>query len=316
MALSAVAAQGGLLMRVFITGASGFVGSALVPELLVAGHRVVGLARSDASATALRAAGAEAHRGCLEDLDSLRAGAAGADAVVHLAFIHGTSSFAEAARIDAQAVETIGAALLGSGRRFVVATGVGVPAGRVAVVPESNAPPAARLAGPRAALRFLDKQVHTTIVCLPPVTHGPTDTHGFVPRLIAVARDKKVSAFVGDGANRWPAVHVRDAARLFHLALEKLPAGAAVHAVADEGIAIRNVADVIGRHLGVPVTSIPTADAPTHFGFMGALLGRDTPSSGAVARELLGWEPTQPGLLADLEAGHYFQAHQSFRDSA
>ena len=300
-------------MRVFVTGASGFVGSALVPELLGAGHRVVGLARSDASAARLRTAGAEVHRGSLEDLESLRAGAAGADAVVHLAFIHGTSSFAEAARIDAQAVDTIGAALEGSGRSFVVATGIGVPAARVAVVPESNAPPAARLAGPRAALRFLDKKVHTTIVCLPPVTHGPSDTHGFVPRLIAVARDKKVSAFAGDGANRWPAVHVRDAARLFHLALEKLPAGAAVHAVADEGIPIRHVAEVIGRHLGVPVVSISAADAPAHFGFMGALLARDAPSSGAVARELLGWAPTQPGLIADLETGHYFQAGQSFR---
>jgi nucleoside-diphosphate-sugar epimerase len=293
-------------MRVFITGASGFVGSTLVPELIAAGHRVVGLARSDASAADLRAAGAEVHCGSLEDLESLRAGAARGDAVVHLAFV-GTSGFAEAARIDAQAVETIGAVLEGSGRPFVVATGIGVQAGRVAAVPESNAPPAARLAGPRAALRFLDKKVHTTIVCLPPVTHGPGDTHGFVPRLIAVARDKKVSAFVGDGANRWPAVHVHDAARLFHLALEKLPAGAAVHAVADEGIPIRDVAEAIGEHLGVPVASIPTADAPTHFGFMGALLARDSPSSGAVARDLLGWEPTQPGLIADLEAGHYFR---------
>lgn len=293
-------------MRVFITGASGFVGSTLVPELLGAGHQVVGLARSDASAAALRAAGAEVHHGSLENLESLRAGAAGGDAVVHLAF-HGTSAFAEAARIDAQAVEAIGAALEGSGRPFVVATGIGVQAGRIAVVPESNSPPAARLAGPRAALRFLDKKVHTTIVCLPPVTHGPRDTHGFVPRLIAVAREKKVSAFVGDGANRWPAVHVRDAARLFHLALERLPAGAAVHAVADEGIPIRNIAEVIGRRLSVPAGSISAADAPAHFGFMGALLARDSPSSGAVARELLGWTPTQPGLIAELETGHYFR---------
>jgi len=294
-------------MRVFITGASGFVGSILVPELLGAGHRVVGLARSEASAAALRTAGAEVHPGSLEDLESLRAGAAGADAVVHLAFVHGTSGFAEAARIDAQAVETIGASLEGSGRPFVVATGIGVQAGRVAVVPESNSPPAARLAGPRAALRFLDKKVHTAIVCLPPVTHGPSDTHGFVPRLIAVARDKKVSGFVGDGANRWPAVHVRDAARLFHLALEKLPAGAAVHAVADEGVAVRNIAEVIGRRLNVPVASIPAPHIPAHFGWMGALLGRDSPSLGAVARELLGWEPTQPGLIADLETGRYFR---------
>ena len=149
--------------------------------------------------------------------------------------------------------------------------------------------------------------MHTTIVCLPPVTHGPGDTRGFVPRLIAAARDKKASAFVGDGANRWPAVHVHDAARLFHFALERLAAGAAVHAVADDGIPIRDVAEAIGRRLGVPVASIPAADAPAHFGFMGALLARDSPSSGAVARELLGWEPTQPGLIADLETGHYFR---------
>jgi nucleoside-diphosphate-sugar epimerase len=294
-------------MRIFLTGASGFVGSALVPELLGAGHRVVGLARSDASAAALRTAGADVHRGSLEDLESLRAGAAGADAVVHLAFLQDTSRFAEAARIDAQAVETIGAALEGSGRPFVLATGIGVQAGRVAVVPESNTPPAARLAGPRAALRFLDKKVHTSIVCLPPSTHGPGDTHGLVPRMIAVAREKRLSGFVGDGANRWPAVHVRDAARLFRLALEKLPAGGAVHAVADEGIPIRDVAEVIGRRLNVPVASIPAPDALAHFGWMGPVLALDVPASGAVARELLGWEPTQPGLLADLEAGLYFR---------
>ena len=294
-------------MRVFITGASGFVGAVLVPELLGAGHVVVGLARSDASATALRTAGAEVHRGSLEDLESLRTGASSADAVIHLAFVHGFSSFADAARIDAQAVEAMGAALQGSGRPFVIATGIGVVPGRVATVPESNSPPAARLAGPRAALRFVEKNVRTSIVCLPPSTHGPGDTHGLVPQIIAVARAKKVSAYVGGGASRWPAVHVRDAARLFHLALEKLPAGAAVHAVADEGVSIRSIAEVIGRRLSLPVVSIPGTDAVGHFGFVGALLGRDSPSSGAVARELLGWEPKHPGLLTDLEEGHYLR---------
>ena len=295
-------------MRVFITGASGFVGSALVPELLGAGHRVVGLARSDASAAALRAAGAEVHRGSLEDLESLRAGAAGGDAVVHLAFIHGTAGFAEAARIDAQAVATIGAALEGSGRPFVVATGIGVPAARVAVVPESNAPPAARLAGPRAALRFLDKKVHTTIVCLPPVTHGPGDTHGFVPRLIAVARDKeslRASSATGRTAGRrYTSVTPRDCSTSPSRNCPRAPLSTPSPTRASPSAMSPRL---IGRHVGVPVASIPAADAPAHFGFMGALLARDSPSSGAVARELLGWEPTQPGLLADLEAGHYFK---------
>lgn len=294
-------------MRVFITGASGFVGSALVPELIGAGHQVVGLCRSDASAAALRAAGAEGHPGSLEDLASLRSGAAGADAVIHLAFIHDGSRFAEAARIDEQVVETIGVALQGSDRPLVVATGLLLPASRVAVAPESTAPPAARLAGPRTALRFLDKKVRSTIVCLPPLTHGSRDLRGFLPRMIAIAREKKVSGFVDAGANRWAAAHVLDAASLFRLALEKLPAGAAVHAVADEGVPIRDIAEVIGRHLKLPVASIPASDAIKHFGWAGPLLARDVCSSGTVARELVGWEPRQPGLIADLEAGYYFQ---------
>lgn len=292
-------------MRVFMTGASGFVGSALVPELLAAGHRVVGLARSDASAARLRAAGAEVHRGSLEDLESLRVGAAGADAVIHLAFIHDTSRFAEAARIDEQAIETMGNALRGSGRPFVVATGIGVVAGRVASAPESNSPAAARLAGPRAALRLVEHKVHTTLVALAPSTHGPGDTHGLVPRIIAVAREKKVSGFVGDGANRWAAVHVRDAARLFRLALERLPAGAGVHAVA-ERVPTRAIAEAIARHLHLPLASIPNADALAHFGWVGALFARDAVATGEAARELLGWEPRHPGLLADLDDGQYF----------
>ena len=295
-------------MRVFVTGASGFVGSALVPELLAAGHQVVGLARSDAAAAALRGAGVEVHRGSLEDLESLRTGVGGADAVVHLAFVHDAARAAEAPRLDALAIETMGTALEGTGRPFIVATGLGVQAGRVTAVPDSNHPAAARLAGPRAALRFLDREVHTNIVCLPPATHGPGDVHGLVPQMIAVAREKKVSAFIGEGANRWPAVHVRDAAHLFFLALEKLPAGTAVHAVTDEGIPIRSIAELIGRHLEVPVASIPAADAVAHFGRMGPLLALDRTASGAVARELLGWSPTQPGLLADLDGGQYFVA--------
>jgi nucleoside-diphosphate-sugar epimerase len=298
-------------MRVFITGATGFVGSVLVSELLGAGHQVVGLARSAASAAALRSAGADVHHGSLEDPDSLRTGASGADAVVHLAFIPDMARFAEAARIDEQAVVTIGTALKGSGRPFVVATGMGVVAGRVATVPESDSPPAARLAGPRAALRFVEHNVRATIVALPPITYGRGDTRGLLTRIIAVAREKNVSAFIGDGANRWPSVHILDAARLFRRALEGLPAGAAVHAVAGEGTPIRALAEEIGRHLGLPAASIAPADAVAHFGWLGRLLSRDVPASGAVARDLLGWEPTQPALLADLDEGHYFRSPTS-----
>jgi nucleoside-diphosphate-sugar epimerase len=295
-------------MRVFITGASGFVGTALVPELLGAGHQVVGLARSDASAAALRLAGAEVHRGSLEDLDSLSAGVAGVDAVVHLAFMGGDMArLAEAARVDEQAVVTLGTALKGSGRPLVVATGMGVVPGRVAAVPPSDAPPAARLAGPRAALQFVEHDVRATIVSLPPITYGPGDTRGLLTRIIAVARAKNVSGFIGDGANRWPCVHVLDAARLFRLALESLPAGAAVHAVAGDGTPMRTLAEAVGRHLGIPATSIAAADAVAHFGWLGRLLSREVPASGAVARELLGWEPTQPSLLEELETGHYFR---------
>jgi len=294
-------------MRVFITGASGFVGTALVPELLGAGHQVVGLARSDASAAALRLAGAEVRRGSLEDLDSLRAGAAEADAVMHLAFIQDMTRFAEAARIDEQAVVTLGTALKGSGRPLVVATGLGVVAGRIAAVPESDAPPAARLAGPRAALQFVEHNVRATIVSLPPITYGRGDTRGLLTRIIAAARAKNVSAFIGDGENRWPSVHVLDAALLFRLALEGLPAGAGVHAVAGEGTPIRTLAEAVGQQLGVPAASIAAADAVTHFGWLGRLLGRNVTAAGAVARDLLGWEPRQPGLLAEVEAGYYFK---------
>ena len=243
-------------MRVFVTGASGFIGSAVVPELVGAGHRVVGLARSDASAAALRAAGAEALPGSLEDLDSLRAGASGAEGVMHLAFIHDFSRFAEAARIDAQAIETLGAALEGTGRPFVVVAGTaGMQPGRAATVPDEGSPgsppvgsPASpRLAGVRVALSFARKGVRASLVGLPPWVHGPGDRHGFVPRLVTIAREKGVAGFIGDGASRWPAVHRLDAARLFRTALEKLPAGAGVHAVGDEGIPQRVIA---GRSAG------------------------------------------------------------------
>ncbi len=286
-------------MRVFVTGATGFVGSALVPELLRAGHQVVGLARSETSAAALRAAGAEAIRGSIEDLDTVRAGAAGADGVMHLA---------ESAAAEARAVETEAAALEGSGRPLVVATGVaGIEAGRVAVIPERASPVAARRACLRAALASTERGVRTSLVGLPPVVHGPGDLRGFIPRLISAAREKKVSGFVGEGMARWPAVHLFDAARLFRLALEKAPAGSAIHAVGDEGIPVRTIAEAIGRRLNVPVTSIAPDAAGPHFGLFVPVLSLDVPGSRTFARELLGWEPSHPGLLADLEEGHYFQ---------
>ena len=295
-------------MRVFITGASGFVGSALVPELIGAGYQVVGLSRSSTSGAALRAAGAEVQPGSLEDPASLRAGAAGADAVIHLAFVHDSSRFAEAARIDELAIETLGVALQGSDRPLVVATGLLLPASRVAVAPESSAPPAARLAGPRAALRFLDKRVRSTIVCLPPLTHGSGDRRGFLPRIIAIARDKRVSGFIDAGVNRWAAAHVLDrrtpvsagTGKAYRRAPRSMP-------WPTRAIPIRDIAEVIGRHLKLPVASIPASDAIKHFGWAGPLLARDVCSTGAVARELVGWEPRQPGLIADLEAGGYFQ---------
>jgi nucleoside-diphosphate-sugar epimerase len=293
-------------MRVFVTGASGFIGSALVPELIGAGHRVVGLARSEASAAALLAAGADAVLGSLEDIDGLRAGAASSDGVIHLAFNHDFSRFAESASAEARAIEAIAGALEGSGRPLVVATGTaGVVPGRVATVPDTPSPAAARRAGLRAAVAFVERGVRTSLVGLPPSVHGRGD-RGFLSRLVAIAREKRVAGFIGDGVNRWPAVHRLDAARLFRLALETLPAGAAVHAVGDEGIPLRAIAEAIGRHLGVPIASIPRADAGAHFGWLAPLVALDMPASNAITREVLGWEPMHPGLLADVDEGHYF----------
>jgi len=201
----------------------------------------------------------------------------------------------------------LGTALAGSGRPLVVATGMGVVAGRHAAVPESDSPPAARLAGPRAALRFVGHNVRTTIVSLPPITYGRGDTRGLLTRIIAVARAKNVSAFIGDGSNRWPTVHVLDAARLFRLALERLPSGAAVHAVAGEGVPLRSLAEAVGRQLGVPAASIAASDAEAHFGWLGRLLGRTPAADRTAARELLGWEPAQRPLLEEVEAGDYFK---------
>lgn len=298
-------------MRVFVTGATGFIGSAVLSELQGAGHRVVGLARSDASAMALAAAGAEVRRGSLDDLDALRAGAEASDGVVHLGYIHDFSKMEDNARVDLAAIETFGAALAGSQRPLVIASGTLMlaPPGQTAT--EANAGDGAehavggRRRNEHVLLSFADDGVRCASVRLTPTVHGQGD-HGFVPIIIGVARDKGVSGYVGDGSARWPAVHRLDAARLFRLALEQAPAGTVLHGVAEEGIAVREIAEAIGRHLGIPPESIPPESAFEHFGFLGAFLGLDSPASSALTRERFTWRPEQPGLIEDLDQGHYF----------
>ncbi len=306
-------------MRIFVTGASGWIGSAVVPELIDAGHQVTGLARSDASAAALTAAGAQVHRGTLDDLDSLRSAAAASDGVIHLAFKHDiafSGGFQDAADADRQAVEIFGEALAGSDRPFVIASGtLGLAVGRVATERDGHGSDPAMAAwgpGPRArqgtaeiTLSLADRGVRSSVVRLPPTCHGDGD-NGFMAAIVGIARAKGVSGYIGDGTNRWPAVHRLDAAHLFCLALEKAPAGSTLHAVDDEGVPIRAVAEVIGRHLDVPVVSIPGAEAGEHFAWLGGFIGLDSPASSALTRELMGWQPTHPGLIDDLDKGHYF----------
>ena len=290
----------------------GFIGSAVVPELLQAGHQVVGLARSDASAEAVAAAGAAVLRGELADLDVLRAGATASDGVIHLGFIHDFANFAAAAATDRLAIEALGTVLEGSNRPLVVASGLlGLTPGRVATerdapAAHSNGIASLRQAGVRTALSFVSRGVRTIMVRFAPTVHDAGD-HGFIPRVIAIAREKGVSGYIGDGSNRWPAVHRLDAARLVRLAVEAAPAGSALHAVGDEGVPIRDVAELIGRKLNVPLVSIAPEDAGEHFGWIGGFFGTDSPASNALTREWLGWEPTHPGLIEDLEQGHYFQ---------
>ena len=296
-------------MRVFVTGATGYIGAAVVQELLGAGHQVVGLARSDKSAQALAAAGAEAHRGSLDDLDSLRRGAAAADGVLHLAFVHDFDAYATAGETDRQAVEALGSALVGSGRPLVITSGITVlTPGRLATEDDALDPAAAsapRIPSEEAVQALAQQGVRAAVVRLPPSVHGAGD-YAFVPTLINLAREKGVSAYLGDGQNRWPAVHRLDAARLFRLALEQGAAGGRYHGVADEGVPVRQLAELIGRHLHLPVESKPVAEAAAHFGWLGAFLQVDAPASSALTQQRLGWHPTQPGLLADLEQGHYF----------
>jgi nucleoside-diphosphate-sugar epimerase len=294
-------------MRVFVTGATGFIGTAVVRELIDAGHQVLGLARSDAGAKSLIAAGAQVHRGSLEDLDSLRSGAAAADGVIHTAFIHDFSNYGPAAEADRRAIETLGAALAGSDRPLIVTSGTLLAQRQGPLATEGDAH---NHNFPRKseeqALALAARGVHASVLRLPPSVHGNGD-HGFVPRLISIAREKGVSAFIGEGLNRWPAVHRLDAAHLYRLVLEKGTAGASYHGVADEDVPTREIAAAIGRGLNVPVVSISHEEAADHFGWIARFFGIDGPASSALTQERLGWRPVQPGLIADLNAEHYFE---------
>ncbi|MET4780743.1 SDR family oxidoreductase [Glaciihabitans sp. UYNi722] len=295
-------------MRVFVTGASGWIGSAAVDELLAAGHEVTGLARSDASAAALEAKGAHVRRGDLDDLDSIRAGAETADAVVHLANKHDFSNPAVSNAAERAAVQTIGDALVGTDRPFLLASGVvGLATGRPAT--EQDLSPFHGAESPRGgsenlALEFADRGVRTVSLRFSPTVHGTGD-HGFIAAIAAVARQKGVSGYPGDGTNRWAAVHRSDAARLVALGLEKAPAGAILHAVGEEGVPTREIAEAIGRAFDLPVTSIAPDDVQEHFGWIGGFFAMDGTATSIATQELLGWSPTGPTLIEDLDAGAY-----------
>jgi nucleoside-diphosphate-sugar epimerase len=295
-------------MRVFVTGATGFIGSAVVRELLGAGHQVLGLARSDAAEAALKEAGAEAHRGDLDDVDGLRVAADATDGVVHTGFNHDFSDMQGALRTELAVLAAFGDALADSGRPLVISsvTGLLTP-GRLGTEtdgPDPAGPGAHRGEAERAALALADRGVRVSAIRLPAV-HGAGD-HAFVPRLIDIARDKGLAAYPGEGVNRWSAVHRLDAARLFRKALETAPAGAVLHATAEEGVRLRDIAEVIGRRLDVPVVSLTPEAAAAHFGWLIRFVGNDNPTSSAATRERYDWRPEQPGLLADLDQDHYF----------
>lgn len=297
-------------MRIFVTGASGFIGSAVVRELIGAGHQVTGLARSDQAAAAIASSGAGVLRGALEDIEALQAGAAAADGVVHTAFIHDFANFPAAAATDARAIEVLGESLAGSQRPLVVTSGTGL-LGPGRVVTEEDAPDPAMLATwPRrseeTALAFAERGVRSSAVRLPPTVHGEGD-RGFVPLLVSIAREKGVSAYVGDGLNRWPAVHRNDAATLFRLAVEQGAAGSRFHGVGEEGVPFREIAESIGSHLGVPVVSKSLEESRDHFGFLALFASGDIPASSALTRRRLGWHPTYPSLLEDLDRANYFE---------
>jgi nucleoside-diphosphate-sugar epimerase len=305
--------KGEVAMRVFLTGASGFIGSAIIPELIAAGHQVLGLARSDASAKSVVAAGAQVHRGDLEDLSSLRSGAAMSDGVIHCAFNHDFSKYAANCEADRHAIEALGSALVGSDRPLVVTSGTGVLGAPGRPATEDDAPISSsggmpRSASEEAAAAMASRGVRASVVRLPQV-HDRAK-FGLISPMIAVAREKKVSAYVGDGRNRFAAIHLFDTAPLYRLALEKGVAGARYHAVGEEGVMFRDVAEVIGRRLKLPVVAKSPAEAADHFGWLGFFLGFDCPASNALTQQLLGWHPnpSHPGLIADLDRAYEFDS--------
>ncbi|GAA2891479.1 oxidoreductase [Actinoplanes cyaneus] len=293
-------------MHVFVTGASGWIGSATVTELINAGHRVTGLARSEAAAGRVAALGASVLRGTIDDPELLHAGAAAAEGVIHLGYNHDFTRMADAAATDRRAIEALGAGLEGTGRPLLIASGVfGIAPGKVITEQDAPAGPGhPRQENAQVALTLADRGVRPLIARFAPTVHGPGD-YGFTSILARIAKDTGVSAYVGDGANHWPAVHVRDAATLIRLAIEQAPAGTILHAVAEEGIRSRDIAEAIGRALEVPVRSFPDSAADEHFGWVGRMFATDARASSEATQRLLGWKPAHPTLLEDLAAGHY-----------
>lgn len=296
-------------MRVFVTGATGFIGSAVVQELIKAGHQVLGLARSDSSAKSLIEAGAEVHRGSLEDLESLRSGVASSDGVIHAGFIHDFSNFKESCEVDRRVIEAFGEELIGTNKPLVVSSGVGLlSTGQI--VTEKDVPPSSspnpRIATEEAVKAVVDKGVNASLLRLPPSVHGDGD-HGFIPILINIAREKGVSAYIGEGKNRWPAVHVLDAAVLYRLILERVRTAGCYHGVAEEGVEFKEIAEVIGKRLNVPVVSKAPEEVPEHFTWFSHFAGMNCPSSNKLTREQLDWNPTHPKLIPDIDRDIYFK---------